>query len=151
MVQLPHLYMTTGKTIALTIQTFVSKVMSLHFNVLSRFFISFLSRSKHLLISWLQSPSAVILEPKKIKAITISIVSSSNCREVMGLDTLMFVFWILTFKPVLSLSSFMFIKGLLSSSLLSAIRVVSFAYLRCYFSGQTWFQLVSHPDWHFTY
>ena len=92
MVQLPHLFMTTGKTIALPIQTFVSKVISLHFNVLSRFVISFLPRSKHLLISWLQSPSAVILEHKKIKPNTISIVSSSNCHEVMGLDTMMFVF-----------------------------------------------------------
>ena len=85
MVQLSHLYMTTGKTIDLTIRTFVSKVMSLLFNMLSRFFISFLSRSKHLLISWLQSPSAVILEPKKIKSVTVSIVAPSNWHEVMGL------------------------------------------------------------------
>ena len=74
-VQLPHLYMTTGKTIALTRCTFVSKVMSLLYNTLSRFVIGFLPRSKHLLISWLQSPSAVILEPKKIKSLTVSIVS----------------------------------------------------------------------------
>ena len=72
MVQLSDLYVTTGKTIALTIQTFVGKVMSLLFNILSRFVIAFLPRSKHLLISWLQSPSAVILEPKKIKSFTIS-------------------------------------------------------------------------------
>ena len=73
MVQLSHLYMTTGKTIALTIETFVGKMISLLFNTLSRFVITFLSRSKHLLISWLQSPSPVILEPKKIKSVTVSI------------------------------------------------------------------------------
>ena len=74
-VQLSHIYVTTGKTIALTIETFVGKVMSLLFNMLSRLAIAFLPRSKHLLISWLQSPSAVILEPKKIKSVTVSIVS----------------------------------------------------------------------------
>ena len=82
--QLSHPYMTTGKTIALTIQTFVGKVMSLLFNTLSRFVIVFLPRSKCLLISWLQSPSAVILEPKKIKLLTISTVSPSICHEVMA-------------------------------------------------------------------
>ena len=76
--------MTTGKTIALTIWTFVSKVMSLLFNMLSRFVMAFLPRSKHLLISWFQSPSTVILEPKKIKSVTVSIVSPSICHEVMG-------------------------------------------------------------------
>ena len=81
MVQLSHSYMTTGKTIALTQQTFVSKVMSLIFNMLSRFVTAFLLRSKNLLISWLQSPSAVILEPKKIKSVTVSIVSLSICHE----------------------------------------------------------------------
>ena len=86
MVQLSHPYMTTGKTIALTIQTFVSKVMSLLSNMLSRLVIAFLPRSKRLLISWLQSPSAVILEPKKIKSVTVSIVSPSICYEVMGPD-----------------------------------------------------------------
>ena len=75
MVKLSHLYMTTEKAIALTRRTFVSKVMSLLFNMLSRFVIAFLPRSKHLLISWLQSPSTVILEPKKIKSVTVSIVS----------------------------------------------------------------------------
>ena len=84
MVQLSHPYMIIGKTIALTVQTFVDKVMSLLFNMLSRFVIAFLPRSKSLLISWLQSPSAVILEPKKIKAVTVSIVSPSICHEVMG-------------------------------------------------------------------
>ena len=84
--------MTTGKTIALTRQTFVSKVMSLLFNMLSRFFIAFLPRSKRLLVSWLQSPSAVILEPPKIKSVTASIASPSICYEVMGLDAMIFVF-----------------------------------------------------------
>ena len=83
--------MTTGKIIVLTIQTFVSKVMSLLFNMLSRFVIAFLPRSKHLLISWLQSPSAVILEPKKIKFVTVSIVSLSICHEVMGPDAMILV------------------------------------------------------------
>ena len=84
--------MTTGKTIALTRQTFVDKVMSLLFNMLSRLVITFLARSKHLLISWLQSPSAVILEPKKIKSDTVSTVSPSICHEVMGPDAMVFVF-----------------------------------------------------------
>ena len=80
--------MTTGKTIALTIWTFVGKVMSLLFNMLSRFVILFLPRSKHLLISWLQLPSAVILEPKKIKSATVSTVSPSICHEVMAPDAI---------------------------------------------------------------
>ena len=83
-VQLSHTYMTTGKTITLTRRTFVGKVMSLLFNMMSRFVIAFLPKSKHLLISQLQSPSAVILEPKKIKAVTVSIVSPFICYEVMG-------------------------------------------------------------------
>ena len=91
-VQLSHPYMTTGKTVALTRCTFVSKVMSLLFNMLSRLVITYLPRSKCLLISWLQSPSAVILEPKKIKSLTVSIVSPSICHEVMGLDAMIFVF-----------------------------------------------------------
>ena len=87
MVQLSHPYMTTGKIIALTIRTFVSKVMSLLFNVLSRFFIAFLPRSKHVLILWLQSPSAVILEPKNIKSFTVFIVS-----QLMGQVAIILVF-----------------------------------------------------------
>ena len=83
-----HPYMITGKTIALTRQTFVGKVMSLLFNMLSRLVITFLPRSKRLLISWLQSPSAVILEPRKIKSATVSIVSPSICHEVMGPDAM---------------------------------------------------------------
>ena len=91
-VQLSHSYMTTGKTIALTRWTFVGKVMSLLFNMLSRLVITFLPRSKHLLISWLQSPSAVILEPRKIKSATVSTVSPNICHEVMGPDAMIFVF-----------------------------------------------------------
>ena len=85
-VQFSHPHMTTRKTIALTRQTFVGKVMPLLFNMLSRLVIAFLPRRKHLLISWLQSPSVVILEPKKIKCVTVSIVSPSICHEVMGPD-----------------------------------------------------------------
>ena len=92
MVLLSHLYTTTGKTIALIIQTFVGQVMSLFFNKLSRFVIAFLPRSKRLLISWLQLPSAVILEPKKIKSFTVSIVFPYICHEVMGLDVMIFIF-----------------------------------------------------------
>ena len=94
-VQLSHPYMTTGKTIALTIQTFVGKVMSLLFNMLSRLVITFLPRSKRLLISWQQSPSAVILEPRKIKSDTVSTVSPSISHEVMGPDAMILVFWML--------------------------------------------------------
>ena len=129
-VQLSHPYMTTGKIIALTSQTFVGKVMSLLLNMLSRLVITFLPRSKRLLISWLQSPSAMILEPKKIKSVTVSIVSPSICHEVMGPDAMIFVFLMLSFKPTFSLSTLTLIKRLFSSSSLSAIRVVSFAYLR---------------------
>ena len=85
-------YMTTGKTIALTRQTFVGKVMSVLLNMLSRLVITFLPKSKHLLISWLQSPSAVILEPRKINFDTVSTVSPSICHEVMGPDAMIFVF-----------------------------------------------------------
>ena len=91
-VQLSHPYMTTGKTIALTRQTFVGKVMSLLFNMLSRFVITFVPKGKHLLISWLQSLSSVILEPKKIKSDTVSTVSPSISHEVMGPDAMIFFF-----------------------------------------------------------
>ena len=104
--------------------------MSLVFNMLSRLVITFLPRSKCLLISWLQSPSAVILEHKKIKSATVSTVSPSICHEVMGPDAMIFIFWMLSFKPTFSLSSFTYIKRFFSSSSLSAIRVVSSAYLR---------------------
>ena len=131
MVQLSHPYMTTGKTIALTIGTFVSKwclcflIPCLFHNFW--FFITFLPRSKLLLISWLQSPSAVILEPKKIKSI---IVSLSTCHEVMVLVAMILLFWMSSFKPAVSLSSFTFVKRLFSCSSLSAIRVVASTYLR---------------------
>ena len=126
-VQFSHLYMTIEKTITFTRQTFVGKVMSLLFNMLSRLIITFLPRSIHLLISWLQSPSAVILEPPKIKFDT---VSPSVSHEVMGPDAMIFVYWMLSFKPTFSLYSFSFIKRVFSSSSLSAIRVVSSAYLK---------------------
>ena len=122
-VQLSHPYMTTGKTIALTRWTFVGKVMSRFFNMLSR------SRSKHLLISWLQSPSAVILEPTKIKSDTVSIVSPSISHEVMGPDAMIFVFCMLSFKPTFSLL-FHFHQKALYFLFTSAIRVVLSAYLR---------------------
>ena len=130
-VQISHPYMTIGKTIALTRWTFVRKVMSLLFDMLSRLVIAFLPRSKRLLISWLQSPSAVVLEPPKIKnkvchwfyccPIYLPRSDRTGCHIL--------VFWMLSFKSIFSLSSFTFIKRLLSSSL-SAIKVVSFAYLR---------------------
>ena len=100
------------------------------FYMLSRLVTTFLPRSKCLLISWLQSPSAVILDPPKIKSDNISTVSPSISHEVMGPDAITFVFWILSFQPTFSLFSFTFIKRLFSSSSLFAIRVVSSAYLR---------------------
>ena len=103
--------------------------MSLLFNILPRLVITFLPRRKHLLISWLQSPSSVILEPPKIKSVPVSTISPSLCHEVMGPNAMILVFWMLSFKPTFSLSSFTF-KRHLSSSSLSAIRVVSSAYLR---------------------
>ena len=101
--------MTTEKTIALTKRTFVGKVMSLLLNMLSRLVITFLLRSKRLLISWLQSPSAVSLEPPKINSDTVSTVYPSICHEMMGPDAMIFIFWMLSFKPTFSLSSFTFI------------------------------------------
>ena len=106
-----HPYITTGKTIALTRYTFVGKVMSLLFNMLSRLVITFLPMSKCLLISWLQSPSAVILEPPKIKSATVSTVSPSICHDVIGPDAMIIVFWMLSFKPTFSLSSFTSSRG----------------------------------------
>ena len=130
MVQLAHPYMTTGKIIALIMWTIASKVMSLLFNMLSRFVIAFLQRVKHLLISRLSSPSAVILEPRKIKSATFSIVCPSICHEMMGQDAIILVFWMLNFKPAfhypLSPSS----RCSLVPLCFPAIRVVSSAYLR---------------------
>ena len=149
-VQLSHPYLTTGKTIALTRRTFVGKVMSLLFNMLSRLVITFLPRSKRLLTSWLQSPSAGILEPRKMKFLTVSTVSPSISHEVMGPDAMILVFWMLSFKTTFSLSSFTLIKRLFSFSSLSAIRVVSSAYLRLLiFLPAILIQLVLHPAQYF--
>ena len=133
MVQLSHPYMTTGKTTALTIQTFVDKVMSLLFNMLSRLVRAFFPRNKGLLISWVQSLSTVILEPRNIKSATTSTFFPSSCHEVMGLDAMILVFWMLSFRPVFSLSSFTLFKKLFTSSSLSTISVVSSACLRLIF------------------
>ena len=149
MVQLSHPNMTTGKTIVLTRWTFVGKVMSLLFNMLSRLLITFLPRSKRLLISWLQSPSAVILEPPKIKSAT---VSPSICHEVMGSDAIILVFWMLSFKPTFSLSSFTFIKRL---SVPLRLLPLGWCHLHIrghvYFSRKSWFQLMLHSTWHFAW
>ena len=131
---------------------FVGKMMSLLFNMLSRFVIVFLSRSKYVLISWLQLLPAVILEPKKIKYATASTFVSSVCHEVMGLDATIIALWMFSFKPSLSFSFFNLFQRLLSSSSLSTIRILSPANLRLLiFSWQFWLQLVIHPAWHFTW
>ena len=129
MVQLSHLHMTNGKPIALIKWTFVYNMMSL-FNTLSSFVIAFLPGSKCLLISWLQSPSTMILESKKMKYVTASTFSSSVYHEVMGLVAVILVFWMLSFKPAFLWSPFPLINRLFYSSSLSAIREVSSAYLR---------------------
>ena len=144
MIQFSHPYMTSGKTIALTIQIFVSKVMSLLFNMLSRFIIAFLPRNKHLLISWLQSLSAMILETKSLQSATLS-TFFPICHGVIGPDVMNLVFWKLGFKPAFSLSSFTLVKRLFISSLLSAIRVVSSAYLRLLL----FLPAILIPAWHF--
>ena len=145
--------MTTGKTITLSLRwTFVGKVMSLLFNMLSRLLIISLPRSKCLLISWLQSPSVVILEPLKIKSLTVSTVSPSICHEVMGPDTMILVFWMLSFKPTFSLSSF-------TSSRASLVFLHFLPLVQCYlciwgywyFSRQSWFQLEFHPVQRFSW
>ena len=126
---------------------FVGKVISLLLNMLSRLVIAFLPRSKHLLISWLQSPSAVTLEPPEIKSVTVSTVSPSICPEVMGLDALIFVFWMLSFKPTFSLSSFTFVKRLFSSP---PFLPKGWCHLHIwgywYFSQQSWFQQCLIPS-----
>ena len=140
-----------GKTIALTRRTFVSKVMSLLLNMLSRFVIAFFPRSKCLLISQLQSLSAVILEPKKIKSVTVSIVSiylpcsfGTGCHDLSFLNA--------EYKPAFSLFSFTFIKRLFCTSSFSTIKVVSSVYLRLLlFSLQSWFQLMLYPAQHFAW
>ena len=142
-VQLSHPYMTTGKTIALTRQTFVGRVMSLLFNKLSRLVIIFLPRSKRLLISWLQSPFAVISELPKNK-VSVSTVSPSIYREVMGPDAMILVFWMLSFEPTFSLFSFTFINRLFSYVLLHFLPEVWYhlhIWGYWYFSQKSWFQL----------
>ena len=129
MVQFSDPYMTTGKTIALIIWTFVSKVTSLLFNMLSRFVIAFLPRSTCLLIQWLPSLSAITLEPKKIKSVVASTFPPSICHEVMGPDATVLVIFMLGFKPAFH-SSLSPSSGSSRSASLSAIRVVSSAYLR---------------------
>ena len=128
-VQLSHPYMTTGKSVALTRWTFVGKLMSLLL-VCCLSWYNFTSKEQSFLISWLQSPSTVILEPKKIKFLTVAVVSPSICQKLMGLDAMILVFWMLSFKPAFSFSSFTFIKRLFSYSLLSALSVVLSVYLR---------------------
>ena len=129
MVQLSHLYLTTGKTIALTRWNFVTKVMSLLFNMVSRLVIAFLPRSKCLFNFMAAGTSTMILKSKKIKSSLFPFFPSILC-EVMGPEAMIVISWMLSFKPAFSLSSFTFIKRLFSSSSLSAIRVVSSAYLR---------------------
>ena len=130
MVQLSHLYMTTGKTVALTIWTFVGKMMSLVFNTLSRFVIAFLPRSSHILISWLQSPSKVILEPMKRKSVTLSTFPPSTCHEVMEPDAMTLGLSMLSFKSAFSLSSFTLMKRFFSYSWLDEGRT----WRRCFCS-----------------
>ena len=128
MVQLSHPQLTTGKTMALTVWTFVGKVMPLLLTLLSRLVVAFLPRSKWLLLSWLQLPSAVILEPKKIKSVTISIVFPSICHDVIGPNATILVFWSLklSFKPNFSFFSFTLIKRPFSSSSLSVNNITLF-------------------------
>ena len=151
MVQLSHLYMTTGKTIAFTIQIFVSKVISMLFNMLSRFVIAFLPRRKCLLIPWSSQPSAAILESKKIKSVTASTFSLPISHEVMGLGIMTLVFFMLISKPAFSLSSLILIKRFFSSLHFLPLEWYCLHIWVCwYFSQQSWFQLVIHPAWHFT-
>jgi len=151
MVQLSHPYTTTENMVALTTCTFVRKMMYLLFNTLSGFVKVFHPRSKHLLISWLRSPSAVILEPKKIKSVTVS-TFPSICHEVIGLDAVIFIFWVLSFKPFFFHSP---LSPLLRGSLVPLCFLpLEWYYLHIwgcwYFSWQSWFQPVSFPAQHFT-
>ena len=151
MVQPSHPYLTTGKSVALTRGTFVGKVMSLLFNMLYKLVKAFLQRNKSLLISWLQSPSAVNLDLKKMKSVTVSTVFPSICHEVMGPDAMIFIFWMLTFKPTF--------HSIIPLSSRSSISLHFLPYGWCnlhirgywYFSQQSWFQLVLHWTWHFTW
>ena len=149
MAQLSHLYMTTGKTIAFTIWTFVGKEMSFLFNTLSRFV---RARSKHLLNPCLLSPSAVILEPKKTKSVTASTFSPSICYEVMGPDVMILVFWMLNFKSAFSLSSSPSSRGSLVPLCFQLLEWYHLHIWGCwYFFWQSCFQLVIQPAQHFTW
>ena len=150
--QLSHPHLTTGKTITLTRWIFVDKVVSLLFNMLSRLVITFLPRSKHLLIPWLQSQSAVILEPKEIKSATVSTVSPSICYEVMGPDAMILVFWMLSLSQLFH-SPF----SLPSRGSLVLLHFLPQGWCRLhiwgywYFSQHSWFQLVLLPAQHFSW
>ena len=154
MVHLSHPYRSTGKTLALTNPwlSLHQQCVSLLFNMLSRLVTAFLPRSKHLLISWLQSPSTVILESKKIKSVTTSTFSPCICQEVRGLDALILVFWCWvssqSFHSPLSPLS----RGSLVPLLFLPLGWYHLHIWSCwYFSWQSWFQLVLHPAWHFTW
>ena len=152
MVQLSQLHMNTGNTIALTIWTFVGKVMSLLFNTLSRFVIAFPPGSKHLLISWLQSPSTMILEPKKRKSVTASTFSPSICHEVLGPDAMILVFLIFSFKLAFPLYSFTLIKKFLVPLYFLPSECHHLHIWGCWcFSQQSLFQLVTYPAQHFSW
>ena len=153
MIQLSHPYMTAGKTTALTIWTFVSKVMSLDFNMPPRLVIVFLPRSKYLLISWLQLLPAVILEPKKIKSDTLSTFSPSFCHEVMGVGSMIFIFWMLNFK--LDFFTLLFHLHLKTLQFLLHFLPLKWFHLHIwgclYISWQSKFQLRSHPAQYFSW
>ena len=150
--QLSYPHVTIGKTIALTRWTFVGQVMSLLFNMLSSFVIGFLPRSKLLLIAWLQAASAVILEPPKIKLVTLSIVSPSICHEVRGPNDMILVFWMLSFKTTFHSPLSLLSRG--SLVLLCFLPWGSCHLCICgywYFFWQSWFQLVRHPAQNFSW
>ena len=137
----------TGKAIFLTTRTCVGKVMSLLFNTLSRFVVAFLPRSSFLLLWWLQSPSTVILEPKKRKSVTASTFAPSIYQEVMGLGAMILVFLILSFRPALWPAS----RGSSVSLYFLPLKWYLHTWGCWYFSWQSWFQPVTHPAWHFTW
>ena len=121
------------------------------FNMLSRIVIVFLTRSKHLLFSWLQSPSAVIWEPRKIKSVTVSTFYPSILNEVMGLDAMIFIFWIFSFKPTFSLFSFTLIKRLSSFFPFLPLMLCHLHIWGYWYFWQSWFQLLLHPTQHFAW
>ena len=140
------------KNIVLTIWSFVSKGISLLFNILSRFVIAFLPRSKHHLLSWLLSPSAVILEPKKRKLVTASICPLSICHEVMRPDAMILVFWMLSFMPAFSLSLLPTSRGSLVPLYFLSLEWYHLHIWSCWhFSWKAWFYLATNPAWHFTW